>query len=126
MLNSLITGQRYIIFLACGVIALAALAGAVFYSPWLLVLAALARALFLLGLRDLRQRRHSILRNYPVVGHLRFLLESFRPEIRQYMIESDHEEVPFSRQARALVYQRAKGVEDKRPFGTIENVYGSG
>jgi glutamate synthase domain-containing protein 2 len=42
------------------------------------------------------------------------------------MIESDHEEVPFSRQARALVYQRAKGVEDKRPFGTIENVYGSG
>jgi membrane protein implicated in regulation of membrane protease activity len=66
MLNSLITGQRYIIFLACGVIALAALAGAVFYSPWLLVLAALASALFLLGLRDLRQRRHSILRNYPV------------------------------------------------------------
>jgi len=53
-------------------------------------------------------------------------MESIRPEIRQYMIEADHEEVPFSRQARGLVYQRAKGVEDKRPFGTIENVYGAG
>lgn len=126
MLNTLITRQRYTIFFACGFVALAALAGAALYSRWLLVLAALAGALFVLGLHDLRQRRHSILRNYPVVGHLRFLLESFRPEIRQYMIESDHDEVPFSRQARALVYQRAKGAEDKRPFGTIENVYGSG
>ena len=83
-------------------------------------------ALFLLGVHDVLQRRHSILRNYPVVGHLRFLLESFRPEIRQYLIEGDHDEVPFSRQDRGLVYQRAKGDEDKRPFGTIENVYGSG
>ena len=52
------------------------------------------------------QRRHAILRNYPVIGHVRFLLEGFRPEIRQYMIEGDKEEVPFSREARALVYQR--------------------
>lgn len=90
------------------------------------MLAVLAGALFVLGVHDLRQRKHFILCNYPVAGHLRFLLESFRPEICQYMIESDHDEVRFSRQARALVYQRAKGAEDKRPFGTIENVYGSG
>ena len=74
--------------------------------------------LVLLGLRDTMQRRHAILRNYPVIGHLRFLLEFIRPEMRQYFIESDHEAAPFSRQQRSLVYQRAKGDSDKRPFGT--------
>ncbi len=76
--------------------------------------------LFLVGLgwRDTRQQRHSVLRNYPVIGHLRFLLEFIRPEIRQYFIESDNEAHPFSRQQRSLVYQRAKGDSDKRPFGT--------
>ncbi len=71
-----------------------------------------------LGVRDTRQTRHSVLRNYPVIGHLRFLLEYIRPEIRQYFIESDNEAAPFSRQQRSLVYQRAKGESDKRPFGT--------
>ncbi|MBN7759223.1 FMN-binding glutamate synthase family protein [Nitratireductor aquimarinus] len=126
MLNKLISSQRYTVFVLCGLIALAALVGTVLYTPWFLLPAVISTALFLVGVHDVRQRRHSILRNYPVVGHLRFLLEGFRPEIRQYIIESDHEEVPFSREARALVYQRAKGEEDKRPFGTIENVYGSG
>ncbi len=76
--------------------------------------------LFLTGLgwRDTRQRRHSVLRNYPVIGHLRFLLEFIRPEMRQYFIESDGEAAPFSRQQRSLVYQRSKGAADKRPFGT--------
>ncbi len=74
--------------------------------------------LALLGLRDLLQRQRSVLRNYPLIGHLRFLLELIRPEIRQYFIESDNEETPFSRQQRSLVYQRAKGDPDKRPFGT--------
>ncbi len=79
-----------------------------------------------LGLRDVRQRRHSVLRNYPVIGHLRFLLEFIRPEIRQYFIESDHEAAPFSRQQRSLVYQRAKGDADKRPFGTQLDVHADG
>lgn len=126
MVSIIFSHQRYTVFVGVGLIALASLAGAALYSKWLLVVATLCGGLFLLGVHDLFQRRHSILRNYPVVGHLRFLLEGFRPEIRQYIIEGDHEEVPFSRQARGLVYQRAKGVEDKRPFGTIENVYGSG
>ncbi|GAA4126916.1 FMN-binding glutamate synthase family protein [Aminobacter aganoensis] len=126
MVSIILSHQRYTIFVSVGLIALASLAGAALYSTWLLVVATLCGGLFLLGVHDLLQRRHSILRNYPVVGHLRFLLEGFRPEIRQYLIEADHEEVPFSRQARGLVYQRAKGAEDKRPFGTIENVYGSG
>jgi glutamate synthase domain-containing protein 2 len=84
--------------------------------------------LFLVGLgwRDSRQRRHSVLRNYPVIGHFRFLLEFIRPEIRQYFIESDHEAAPFSRAQRSLVYQRAKGDPDKRPFGTQLDVQSGG
>jgi glutamate synthase domain-containing protein 2 len=79
-----------------------------------------------LGLRDTTQRRHSVLRNYPVIGHLRFLLEFIRPEMRQYFIESDNEATPFSRQQRSLVYQRAKGDPDKRPFGTQLDVQAQG
>ncbi|MGJ7488374.1 FMN-binding glutamate synthase family protein [Variovorax sp. LT2P21] len=74
------------------------------------------------GVHDLRQERHAILRNYPVIGHLRFLLEFIRPEMRQYFIESDSEAAPFSRSQRSLVYQRAKGEPDNRPFGTQLNV----
>jgi len=79
-----------------------------------------------LGLRDTRQKRHSVLRNYPVIGHLRFLLEFVRVEIRQYFIEADHEATPFSRTQRSLVYQRAKGDSDKRPFGTQFDVGAAG
>jgi glutamate synthase domain-containing protein 2 len=84
--------------------------------------------LFLVGLgfRDLRQTRHSVLRNYPVLGHVRFLLEFIRPEIRQYFIEGDRDSMPFSRQQRSLVYQRAKGAQDKRPFGTQLDVGATG
>ena len=74
------------------------------------------------GVHDVRQTRHAILRNYPVIGHLRFLLEYIRPEMRQYFIESDAEAAPFSRAQRSLVYQRAKGEPDNRPFGTQLNV----
>ncbi|PTM94194.1 FMN-binding glutamate synthase family protein [Mycoplana dimorpha] len=118
--------QRYCVFLLVTLAAVAASIAAVVHSPWWLVAAAVFLPLTLLGIFDLVQRKHAILRNYPVIGHVRFLMESIRPEIRQYMIEGDQDEVPFSRQARGLVYQRAKGVEDKRPFGTIENVYGAG
>lgn len=74
--------------------------------------------LVLLGLWDLLQKQHAILRNYPIMGHLRFIFEFIRPEIRQYFIESDTEAQPFSRAQRSLVYQRAKGQVDNRPFGT--------
>ena len=74
------------------------------------------------GVHDLRQTRRAILRNYPVIGHLRFLFEFIRPEIRQYFIESNSEAAPFSRAQRSLVYQRAKGEPDNQPFGTQLNV----
>ncbi len=85
-------------------------------GSWTLML--LGASLSLLGVRDVLQSKRAILRNYPVIGHLRFLLEFIRPELRQYFIESDNEAAPFSRQQRSLVYQRAKGDPDKRPFGT--------
>ena len=78
------------------------------------------------GIHDLVQSRRSILRNYPVIGHLRFMLEYIRPEIRQYFLESDNEATPFSRSQRSLVYQRAKGDSDKRPFGTQLDVHAEG
>ena len=75
-------------------------------------------ALCLVGIYDLQQSHHAILRNYPIIGHLRFMLETIRPEIRQYFLESETEASPFSRAQRTLVYTRAKGQSDKRPFGT--------
>ncbi len=78
------------------------------------------------GVYDVRQTKRSILRNYPIIGHLRFTLEYIRPEIRQYFIESDNEATPFSRAQRSLVYQRAKGDSDKRPFGTQLDVQAEG
>ncbi len=92
-------------------------------GPWLLLVGGAGT---LLGLRDLRQTQRSVLRNYPVLGHMRYWLEFIRPEIRQYFIESDNEAAPFSRQQRSLVYQRAKGDPDKRPFGTQVDVHAEG
>ena len=80
--------------------------------------AVLFGALTLLGVHDLAQTRHAVLRNYPISAHLRFLLEEIRPEMRQYFFESETDGLPFSRSQRAIVYQRAKMVLDKRPFGT--------
>ncbi|MFO1245951.1 MAG: FMN-binding glutamate synthase family protein [Ramlibacter sp.] len=91
---------------------------------WLALL--VSGALVAVGVADLRQARRSILRNYPVIGHLRFVMEYIRPEIRQYFIESDNEAAPFSRAQRSLVYQRAKGEPDKRPFGTQLDVSAEG
>jgi glutamate synthase domain-containing protein 2 len=112
---------RYTAWLLCAVgLLLAAFSWVAFGVGGLLALVFLF--LTALGWRDTRQTRHSVLRNYPVIGHLRFLLEFIRPEMRQYFIEGDNEAAPFSRQQRSLVYQRAKGDPDKRPFGTQINV----
>ncbi len=79
-----------------------------------------------IGLGDLLQKRHSVLRNYPILAHLRFMIEEIRPEIRQYLFESETDGSPFSRDRRALVYQRAKMQLDKRPCGTQLPVYSDG
>ncbi|MCK2184271.1 FMN-binding glutamate synthase family protein [Halomonas getboli] len=92
---------------------------------WALGILAFA-ALAALGTHDIVQRRHTVSRNYPVTAHLRYLLESFGPEIRQYFIQRDTEEVPFSREQRSLVYRRAKGTIDKQPFGSLEDMQAPG
>ena len=82
--------------------------------------------LVVLGLTDMLQTSQSIRRNFPVLGHMRYLLEGIRPEIQQYFIEQNQEGRPFARESRSLVYQRAKGVRDTVPFGTQLNVYETG
>src|SRR6202021_2193954 len=82
--------------------------------------------LALLGIHDILQTRHAVVRNYPLMAHIRFILEEIRPEIRQYFLESEKDGTPFSRDKRAIVYQRAKRALDKRPFGTQNDVFCSG
>jgi glutamate synthase domain-containing protein 2 len=86
------------------------------------VVGALVVAAGLLGVYDLIQKHHSVTRNYPIVGHMRFLLEEIRPEIRQYFIEANTEGRPFDRELRDLVYDRAKGNHGEEPFGTQRDV----
>lgn len=116
---------RYFVWQLSAALMCLALALIIFLSEqhlgWILFLISLP--LVLLGIYDQVQTKHSLLRNYPVIGHLRFWLEFIRPEIRQYFIESDREKLPFSRNQRALVYQRSKNVSDQKPFGTIEDPY---
>ncbi len=81
--------------------------------------------LVLVGIYDLIQTKHSILRNYPVIGHVRWLMEMIRPEIRQYLLEDEDDATPFSRAQRSLVYERAKAVSADHPFGTLVDVYGN-
>jgi glutamate synthase domain-containing protein 2 len=76
-----------------------------------------------LGLRDAFQRRHALLRNFPLIGHGRYLMEMVRPEIQQYFIESNIDAFPIEREFRTLVYRRAKGELDTVPFGTQHDVY---
>jgi glutamate synthase domain-containing protein 2 len=86
------------------------------------VAAGTAGALAALGTWDLLQRKHSVLRNYPLVGHLRYLLEGIRPEVQQYLIESNTDGRPFDREIRDTIYERAKGIHGEQAFGTERDV----
>jgi glutamate synthase domain-containing protein 2 len=95
---------------------------AVVVSPWWTFLAVVLVTVAATGIYDLLQTRHSILRNYPVLGHLRFLLEKIRPELQQYFIERNYDGRPYDRDTRSLIYQRAKGLGAEEPFGTERDV----
>ena len=95
-------------------------------APLPLAVLAAGTLLSLVGLYDLVQPRRAVLRNYPVIGHIRYLVESIRPEIRQYLLEADDDQLPFSRAQRSLVYQRAKNEPSEKPFGTLGDVYRDG
>ncbi|RYX95602.1 MAG: FMN-binding glutamate synthase family protein [Comamonadaceae bacterium] len=116
---------RYTVLALCGFGLLLCIFSIVAFGAGLFMFLVFA-LLIGVGVYDLRQTHSSVLRNYPIIGHLRFMLEYIRPEIRQYFIESDSEATPFSRAQRSLVYQRAKGEPDNRPFGTQLDVNAEG
>ena len=103
------------------VIALEVLAA--IYWPYGLWSLAVVIPLAVVGLYDSFQKERTILRNFPVIGHARYLLEHVRPEIQQYFIESNVDAYPIERELRSVVYQRAKNVLETVPFGTQRNVY---
>ncbi len=116
---------RYTALGVCVVAALLSLFTLIAFGKGLLALLVFG-GLSVVGVRDLRQGYSAVRRNYPVIGNLRFMLEKIRPEMRQYFIENDTEATPFSRSQRSLVYARAKGETDKRPFGTQLDVKADG
>ncbi|HCL76183.1 MAG TPA: FMN-binding glutamate synthase family protein, partial [Pseudomonas sp.] len=114
--------NRYAFFAGCVLITLASL-------PWLGSLWPLTLStalLSLIGINDLLQTRQAVRRNYPILGNLRYLIETIRPEIRQYLLENDSDPLPFSRAQRSLVYARAKNQVADKAFGTLSDVYGTG
>ena len=119
-------GSRFSALSICAAVTLAGfamLASGIRHVAWI---AWPALALTLIGVRDFFQARHSIRRNYPILGNLRFFFEFIRPELRQYIVESDTEARPFSRNQRSVVYQRAKNELDKVPYGTELDLYSAG
>ncbi len=114
------------IFWLASAVAFSAIALAARVWPQALWALVVVVPLFLIGVRDVTQRQQGVRRNFPVIGNLRYLFESIRPEIQQYFVESDVNGLPFSRELRSVVYQRAKDVRDTRPFGTIRDLYDDG
>ncbi len=104
--------------------AVVGLAGMAWPPIWYIEL--LIVPLLALGIRDATQTKHTVLRNFPIIGHFRYLIEHIRPEIQQYLVESSLDAYPVEREYRALIYQRAKGDLETRPFGTHRDVYRPG
>jgi glutamate synthase domain-containing protein 2 len=119
-----VTVRQWFFLLTLAVPALV-LAGGLVWRPflWLLVIVV---PLLIVGIIDCLQTRHTLRRIYPVIGRIRYMFESVRPEIQQYFVESDTNGMPVAREFRSLIYQRAKGDRDTRPFGTIFDVNASG
>lgn len=114
------------IFYATSVSSIVAIEAISYFFPLARLLYVVALPLIILGIRDVCQTRHAIKRNFPVIGHLRFLMESVRPEINQYFVESDIDGTPFNRIKRSNIYQRAKHELNTHPFGTKKDVYAVG
>ncbi|APJ03516.1 FMN-binding glutamate synthase family protein [Silvanigrella aquatica] len=95
----------------------------IFVFPWFLISLIIVIPFITIGIRDMIQTSQTLRRNFPIIAHFRYIFEMIRPEINQYFVESDTDGVPFNREQRSVVYQRAKGVRDSVPFGTKKNVY---
>ena len=89
---------------------------------WSIVALSVVLLLLVVGVYDLLQRNHAILRNFPIIGHLRYLLEMVGPELRQYIVTNDNEERPFSRDQRRWVYASSKKQNNYFGFGTDDDL----
>ena len=112
--------KNFIIFGAIVVILLPLIHSAFFWLTFIYI------AIVIVGIYDIKQTKHSLWRNFPVIGRMRWVLEELRPPIRQYFIESDIDGVPINRQARTVVYRRSKKQASTIPFGTKIDVYKAG
>ncbi|KDO00623.1 FMN-binding glutamate synthase family protein [Pseudomonas donghuensis] len=117
--------SRYACLIGCLVFTFANLPFLAAHS-WLWPFTLISALLSLVGLNDLRQSQHAVRRNYPILGNIRYLIETIRPEIRQYLLEGDDDKLPFSRAQRSLVYARAKNESAEKAFGTLNDVYRPG
>lgn len=113
-------------FLIMIVLIVLVIISAYFMLPAIAWLLLLLIPMVLLGVYDVIQKKHAILRNFPLFGHGRWVMEWLRPYIRQYLIESDTDGRPISRMFRSIVYQRAKGELETVPFGTRVDTYRAG
>ncbi|WP_285057394.1 FMN-binding glutamate synthase family protein [Pedobacter ginsengisoli] len=116
--------RKAFIAIAAFLVALTIMLGLTYPPLWWMAI--FTFPLVILGIYDLYQPKHSIVRNYPVVGRLRYFMEDLRPKVYQYFVESDTNGKPFSRLNRSLIYQRAKMENDTIPFGTQLDVYENG
>lgn len=116
--------HRYSAYALSIALTVLSLVAAITWSPGWWAAVVVFGAAAALGTADVLQRTSTLRRCYPVLAHFRYGLEGIGPEIRQYFIERDTEETPFSREQRALIYQRAKHEQDTVPFGTVHDVYG--
>src|SRR5215470_13512183 len=83
-----------------------------------MVMLAAGVCLIAVVVHDLLQRKHAILRNFPIIGHFRYVLESVGPELRQYIVTDNNEERPFSRDQRRWVYASSKLQNNYFGFGS--------
>ncbi len=113
-------------FIAIAVLSLLLIIGLGFFFSWVWWLLILIVPLIVMGINDMTQTKHAIIRNFPVVGRMRYWMEAMRPKIHQYFVESDIDGRPINRIDRSTVYQRAKRELDSQPFGTQFNVYAEG
>ena len=109
------------IVISSTIIALSVLISPSYY--WLFILFG---PLIIIGYYDIFQTKHAILKNFPVIGHLRYILESISPEIQQYFVERRTDGAPIDKNKRAIIYQRSKNIGSTHPFGTENNLYEEG
>lgn len=114
------------IFITSAIIISAAILLLSLLNPYFLLCFIIAAPIIIIGVLDITQKKHTIRRNFPVIGNFRYMLEKVRPEIMQYFVETDTEGRPINRLFRSVIYQRSKQENSTSPFGTQWDVYHPG